>query len=330
MKKLINKPENILNEALMGFVSAFENDVKKLDNFPIIIRKNKKENKVALVSGGGSGHEPAHLQYVGTGMLDAAVCGEIFTSPSADKVYEAIKAVNSNKGVLLIIKNYSGDVMNFEMAMEMAAMENIHVKKVIVDDDIAVENSTSTVGRRGVAGTILVHKILGAAAENDYSLDSIEKLGNELVKNIKTIGMAIKPCYVPTSNKFSFDLKDNEVEMGIGIHGEPGTHKEQSKPVDQYVEYMVAKIFEEMHLNKNDEVAVIVNGMGATTSLELFIVNNKLNQILKSKQIKLFHTFVGNYMTSLDMEGFSITLCKLNEETKKLLKTKADTPFLKM
>lgn len=330
MRKLINKPEHILGESLNGFVSAFPNEVTKVKDLPIIVRKNKKTDKVALISGGGSGHEPAHLQYVGYGMLDAAVCGEIFTSPSADKVYEAIKAVGTDKGVLLIIKNYSGDVMNFDMAAEMAAMENIKVKKVIVDDDIAVKNSIYTVGRRGVAGTILVHKILGAAAELGYSLDQIEKLGNDLIKNIKTMGMAIKPCFVPTSNKYSFELKDNEIEMGVGIHGEPGTHKEQIKEVDEHVTYMMNQIFNEMQPSKNDKVAVIVNGLGATTNLELFIINNKVSQMLKSKDVNVVQTFVGNYMTSLDMEGFSITVCKLNNETEKLLKHKANTPFLKI
>ncbi|MDE7112331.1 MAG: dihydroxyacetone kinase subunit DhaK [Malacoplasma sp.] len=327
MKKIINKPENILNEMVEGFVLA-NPDVRKIGDLPVIARKNKAK-KVSLISGGGSGHEPSHAGFVGEGMLDAAVCGEIFTSPSADKVYEAIKGTDSGMGTLLIIKNYSGDVMNFEMAADMASAEGINVKKVIVNDDIAVENSTWTVGRRGVAGTIFVHKILGAAAEKGYSLDQLEKLGNELIPNIKTIGMATKPCYVPTSGKLSFELKEDEIEMGVGIHGEPGTHKEKAKTADEYVEYMTAQILKEIDLKANDEVALIVNGLGDTTLIELFIVNSKLNKILSQKNIKIVKTFVGNYMTSLDMGGFSISVCKLNSTFKELLESKANTPALK-
>ncbi|QZX48865.1 dihydroxyacetone kinase subunit DhaK [Mycoplasma sp. E35C] len=330
MKKIINNPNDILNQAISGYVAGYKNLVKQLDNLPIVIRKNKKQNKVALISGGGSGHEPAHLGYVGYGMLDAAVCGDIFTSPSADKIYEAIKATNSNKGVLLIIKNYSGDVMNFEMAAEIALAENIDVKKVIVNDDIAVENSTYTIGRRGVAGTVLVHKILGAAAELDYSLEQLEELGNNLVSNIKTIGMAIKPCYVPTSQKLSFDLNDNEIEMGVGIHGEPGIQKEKFSSADDHVAYMMNKLLTEFEFNKNDEIAVMINGLGATTNTELFIVNNKVSSILSKHQINVYKTFINNYMTSLDMEGFSITLCKLNKTTKALLDHKSDAGFFKV
>ncbi|MGL4897749.1 MAG: dihydroxyacetone kinase subunit DhaK, partial [Cetobacterium sp.] len=192
MKKLINKKENIVKEMIDGMIKAFPNSIESVKDLPIIVRKEKKSEKVALISGGGSGHEPAHAGFVGYGMLDAAVAGEIFTSPSADKVYEAIKAVDSGAGVLLIIKNYSGDVMNFEMAAEMAEMEGIKVGKVIVDDDIAVENSTYTIGRRGIAGTIFVHKILGAAAEAGYSLEKLEELGKVVVENIKTMGMSLK------------------------------------------------------------------------------------------------------------------------------------------
>lgn len=328
MKKILNKKENILNEMIDGFIFANQNEVERVKDLPIIKRK-KISKKVTLISGGGSGHEPSHAGFVGEGMLDAAVCGEIFTSPSADKVYEAIKAVNSDKGTLLIIKNYSGDVMNFEMAADMAIAEGMNVKKVIVNDDIAVENSTWTEGRRGVAGTIFVHKILGAAAEKGFSLDEIEKLGNELIPNIKTIGMATKPCYVPTSEKMSFELKENEIEMGVGIHGEPGTHKEKAKTADEYVEYMVSQIFKEIDLKANDEVALIVNGLGETTLIELYIVNSKLYKMLESKKIKIFKTFVGNYMTSLDMGGFSISICKLNQNFKELLESKADTSALK-
>lgn len=329
MKKMINKPENIVTEMINGMLKAYPNALKQVEDLPVIIRKNKKNGKVALISGGGSGHEPSHAGFVGEGMLDAAVAGEVFTSPSADKVYEAIKAVDSGEGVLLIIKNYSGDVMNFEMAAEMAGMEGINVKKIIVNDDIAVENSTYTVGRRGIAGTVLVHKMVGAAAEKGYSLDELEKFGNKVISRIKTMGMALKPCMVPTTGKLSFELPEDEVEIGLGIHGEPGTHREKIQTADTHVDYLLEKLLKESDLKPEDEVAVLVNGLGETTLIELYIINNRVVDVLSEKNIKVFDTIVGNYMTSLDMGGFSITLVKLDEEMKEMLMAKADTPAFK-
>lgn len=328
MKKLINDKEHIVKEMIEGMVKAFPNEIESVNELPIVIRKEKKVGKVALVSGGGSGHEPSHAGFVGLGMLDAAVAGEVFTSPSADKVYEAIKAVDSGEGVLLVIKNYSGDVMNFEMAAEMAELEGIKVDKVIVDDDIAVENSTYTIGRRGIAGTVFVHKILGAAAEQGYSLEEIKKLGERVVKNIKTMGIALKSCTVFTTGKNSFDLDDDEIEVGLGIHGEPGTHREKFQNADVHVDHILDKILEESDI-KDEKVAVLINGLGETTLIELFIVNNRVADILKEKNIDIEKTLVGNYMTSLDMGGFSITILKLDDESEKLLKAKSDTIALK-
>ena len=329
MKKMINKPENIVTEMIGGMLKAFPDYLEQVGDLPVVKRKNKKEGKVALISGGGSGHEPSHAGFVGYGMLDAAVAGEVFTSPSADKVYEAIKAVDSGNGVLLIIKNYSGDVMNFEMAAEMAGMEEINVKKIIVNDDIAVENSTYTVGRRGIAGTVLVHKMVGAAAEKGYSLDDLEVLGNKVISRTKTMGMSLKPCMVPTTGKLSFELPEDEVEIGLGIHGEPGTHREKMQDANAHVDYLLDKILKESELSENDEVAVLVNGLGETTLIELYIINNRVSEVLANKNIKVYDTIVGNYMTSLDMGGFSITLVKLDDEMKELLKAKADTPAFK-
>lgn len=328
MNKMINKPENIVNEMVAGMVKAYPNSLETVNDLPVIVRKEKKSGKVALVSGGGSGHEPSHAGFVGYGMLDGAVAGEVFTSPSADKVYEAIKAVNAGAGVLLVIKNYSGDVMNFEMAAEMAGMEDIPVKRIIVDDDIAVENSTYTVGRRGIAGTVLVHKIVGAAAEKGYSLDELEALGNKVIGNLKTMGMSLKPCFVPTTGKLSFELPEDEVEIGLGIHGEPGTHREKFQGADAHVDYLLNKILEESKID-GEEVAVLVNGLGETTLIELFIINNRVADVLKEKNIKVADTIVGNYMTSLDMGGFSISILKLDDELKELLMAKADTPAFK-
>lgn len=329
MKKMINKPENIVTEMIGGMLKAFPDYLEQVGDLPVVKRKNKKDGKVALISGGGSGHEPSHAGFVGYGMLDAAVAGEVFTSPSADKVYEAIKAVDSGSGVLLIIKNYSGDVMNFEMAAEMAGMEGINVKKIIVNDDIAVENSTYTVGRRGIAGTVLVHKMVGAAAEKGYSLDDLEVLGNKVISRTKTMGMSLKPCMVPTTGKLSFELPEDEVEIGLGIHGEPGTHREKMQDANAHVDYLLDKILKESELSENDEVAVLVNGLGETTLIELYIINNRVSEVLVNKNIKVYDTIVGNYMTSLDMGGFSITLVKLDDEMKELLKAKADTPAFK-
>lgn len=325
MKKLINDKNNIVEEVVQGMIKAFPDKLDRVENEPIIIRKNKKVGKVALVSGGGSGHEPSHAGFVGYGMLDAAVCGEIFTSPGADKVLNAIKAVDSGEGVLLIIKNYSGDIMNFEMAGEMAAMDNIRVKQVVVNDDIAVENSTYTVGRRGIAGTVLVHKILGAAAEKGYDLDKLSDLGNKVIGNLKTMGMSLKACTVFTTGKESFTLADDEIEIGLGIHGEPGTHREKMSSANEITEKLFEKLWKETLGKEGDRFAVLVNGLGETTPIELFIINNHLQDLMKNKKVEVSKTYVGNYMTSLDMGGFSISLLKLDEEIEELLKYEQDT-----
>ena len=328
MKKLINKPEDILYEMLVGISNAYSETLEKIENYNIIRRK-KIDNKVTLVSGGGSGHEPAHAGYVGFGMLDAAVAGEIFTSPTPDQILEGIRSVKTDKGVLLIIKNYTGDIMNFEMAAEMAEMEGIKVEKVVVNDDIAMENSTYTIGRRGVAGTILVHKIAGGSAQAGLSLEEVTKIANRTIDNIKTLGMSLGPCVVPTIGKASFELEDDEIEMGLGIHGEPGIHREKLKTANEHVEYMMEKIFAEHNLIENNEVAVLINGLGGTPLMELYIINKRVSEILADKKIKIFKTLVGNYMTSLEMPGFSISLLKLDDELKKYLDYDADAPAYK-
>lgn len=328
MKKIINKVENILHEMLEGISKAHPDILEKVENYSIIKRKEIK-NKVNLISGGGSGHEPAHAGYVGYGMLDAAVAGEIFTAPTPDQILEAIKIVSSDKGVLLIIKNYTGDIMNFEMAAEMAEMEGIKIEKVIVNDDIAMEDSTYTIGRRGVAGTIFIHKITGAAAEDDLSLDEVKRISEKAIKNTKTLGMSLGSCIVPASGKASFELGEDEIEMGLGIHGEPGTHKEKLKTADEHVVYMLNKILEEQKLYENEKVAVLINGLGATPLMELYIVNRKVSKMLEERKITVVDTLVGNYMTSLEMPGFSITILKLDTELEKYLKFKAKTPAYK-
>jgi dihydroxyacetone kinase-like protein len=330
MKKLINNPNDVVKEMIEGLLAAHPSYLRKLDNIDVIVRKDAPvEGKVGLVSGGGSGHEPAHAGYVGYGMLDAACPGAVFTSPTPDQIYEAIKAVDGGKGVLLIIKNYTGDVMNFEMAREMAQMEGIEVDEVIVNDDVAVENSTWTQGRRGIAGTVFVHKIAGAKAQEGASLQEVKRVAEKVIANVRSMGMALTPCTVPAAGKPSFTLAEDEMEIGIGIHGEPGTHREKIKPADEIVEHLMEKIINDLPYKENDEVAVMINGLGATPLMELYVANRKVTEILESKKIKVYKTYVGEFMTSLEMSGFSITLLKLDEELKTLLDAKADTPAFK-
>ena len=326
MKKLINEVDNIVNEMLDGMVAAYPQYVRRLEGLEVLVRAGGSEGKVALISGGGSGHEPAHGGYVGKGMLDGAVAGAVFTSPTPDQVYEAIKAANGGKGVLLVIKNYTGDVLNFEMAADMAADEGIEVEKVVVADDVAVENSTWTTGRRGIAGTVFVHKIAGACAEAGGDLQEVKRIAEKVIANVRSMGMAVDACTVPAVGKPSFELAENEIEIGIGIHGEPGVNREEISPVNGIVDKLLAKILAEGIYNAGDEVAVMVNGMGGTPLMELFVANKHVADVLAAKGIKVAKTLVGNYMTSLDMEGFSITLLKVDEELKALLNAPADTP----
>ena len=292
------------------------------------MQTKKKEGKVALISGGGSGHEPAHGGFVGEGMLDAAVAGPVFTSPTPDQIYEGIKAIATDKGVFMVVKNYTGDVMNFEMAAEMAEMDGIPVKYVVTNDDVAVQDSLYTVGRRGVAGTIFVHKIAGAKAEEGAELEAVQAVAQKVVDNVRTMGMAIKPCTVPAAGKPGFELSDDEMEVGIGIHGEPGTHREPLKKADEIVDMLLEKILADIDY-ADSEVAVLINGAGGTPLMELFIVNNHVSDVLAAKGIKVYKTFVGNYMTSIEMDGLSISLLRLDDEMKKLLDAKADTPAFK-
>ena len=328
MKKIMNNVDAVENEMVLGMVKAYPQYIKKLDCGNVVVRARKKEGKVALISGGGSGHEPAHGGFVGEGMLDAAVAGPVFTSPTPDQIYEGIKAIATDKGVFMVVKNYTGDVMNFEMAAEMAEMDGIPVKYVVTNDDVAVQDSLYTVGRRGVAGTIFVHKIAGAKAEEGAELEAVQAVAQKVVDNVRTMGMAIKPCTVPAAGKPGFELSDDEMEVGIGIHGEPGTHREPLKKADEIVDMLLEKILADIDY-ADSEVAVLINGAGGTPLMELFIVNNHVSDVLAANGIKVYKTFVGNYMTSIEMDGFSISLLRLDDEMKKLLDAKADTPAVK-
>lgn len=329
MKKLINKVENVEIEMIQGIAKAHPDILEQLPGHTILVRKNKKTDKVALISGGGSGHEPAHGGFVGYGMLDAAVAGAVFTSPTPDQVKAAIDAVGTPAGVLLVIKNYTGDVMNFEMAGELAEMDGIPVKSVIMNDDVAVKDSLYTTGRRGVAGTIFIHKIAGAKAEEGASLEEVAHVAEKVIANTRTMGMSLTACTVPAAGKPGFEIADDEVEIGMGIHGEPGTHREKLRTADEIADTLLEKILADIDY-QGHEVALMINGCGGTPLMELYIVNNHVHDVLESKGIHIYKTFVGNYMTSLEMAGFAISILRLDDETKALLDAPANTPAFKM
>lgn len=314
MKKIINNADQVVDEMLDGIVFAYESLVERVPETMVIARKSEKNNKVGLVSGGGSGHEPAHAGFVGKGMLSAAVAGQVFTSPTPDQVLEGIKVADEGAGVFLVIKNYTGDVMNFEMAQELAEVEDIEVETVVVDDDIAVENSTWTAGKRGIAGTVLVHKILGAAAEEGLSLKEIKELADKLVPNIKSIGVALSPATNPEAGSPGFEIDEDEIEFGVGIHGEPGYRREKLQPSRELAKELVEKLKEAFDWNSGDEYAVLVNGMGATPLMEQFVFMNDVKKLLvDEEELNLSFRKVGDYMTSIDMEGLSLTLLKVED-----------------
>lgn len=331
MKKIINRVEDVVIEMCQGMAKAHPDTLEFSSKYKILKRKNLNKNKVSLISGGGSGHEPAHAGFVGKGMLDAAVCGDVFASPSTIQVYNGILETESEKGTLLIIKNYSGDCMNFDAAAEMAEEDDdIKVEKVYVNDDVAVQDSLYTVGRRGVAGTVLVHKIAGAAAEKGKELSEVKALAEKAIANVRTIGFAFTSCTVPAKGTPTFQLDEDEMEFGVGIHGEPGIAREKVLSADELAEKMLEKILTDLPYNSGEETVLLVNGLGGTPLQELYILNNSVNNILDKKGIKIYKTFVGNYMTSIDMAGASITLMRLDDELKELLDSPADTVALKV
>ncbi|MDR9833630.1 dihydroxyacetone kinase subunit DhaK [Staphylococcus coagulans] len=305
MKKLIQEKTQFLNDMLDGL--KYTNPNIDVIAETIVVRKHKKTSGVALVSGGGSGHEPAHAGYVAEGMLDAAVCGEVFTSPTPDKVLEAIKAVDNGDGVLLIVKNYAGDVMNFEMAQDMAAMEGINVEMVVVRDDIAIDDVAK---RRGVAGTVWVHKYAGYLADQGTHLKALKTKIEQFLEGVRSIGMAIIPPAVPTTGKYGFDIGEDEMEIGIGIHGERGLERTQIEPIAQIVQRLTTKLEQEVD---SDALIVMINGMGGTPLSELNIVTKYVAQQLEKEGKVVKGWFVGDYMTSLDMQGFSLTFASYDD-----------------
>lgn len=328
MKKIINDPNTLVREMCYGLVAT--NPTIDFDSkSKIIKRRNINTDKVTLISGGDSGHEPAHAGFVGAGLLDAAVCGDIFASPSQVQVYNALKQVKSSKGTLMVIKNYSGDMMNFKNAAVMAAEEGINVDYVKVDDDIAVNDSLYTVGRRGVAGTIFVHKIAGAAAEDGKSLAEVKALAQKVIDNTRSIGFALSSCTVPAKGAPTFDISPDDMEYGVGIHGEPGVSREKIQTSDKLAARMVSQLAEELDLRKGEEIALLINGFGGTPLQELYVFNNSVIKALDSiVGAEIHRDFVGNYMTSIDMAGASVSILRLDDEMKNYLDAPCESSAL--
>lgn len=328
MKKLINDPIEVTNEMVEGFVAAYPNTVKKIDGHNVVVRTEAPiEGKVGIVSGGGSGHEPFWLGYTGIGFIDATVVGNIFSSPTPPSIYEATKAVDGGKGVLYVLGNYAGDKMNFNIAAEMARAEGIRVEMTQVTDDIASAPKGSEDKRRGIAGNIFALKIAGAKAEEKASFDEVKTVVEKVNSNLRTMGLAISPCTIPAAGTPHFTLEDDEFELGMGIHGEPGIRRMKMKTANEIVEMMATRMLDDLPYRSGDEVAILVNGLGATPLLELLIIFRKFKDILKSSDISIYRSYIGNYVTSLEMAGMSLTLLRLDNELKYLLNAPANTPF---
>lgn len=329
MQRLLNKPENYVDEMLEGLYAASPDKVTYVnDDKRCLVSKYKKKGKVALATGGGSGHLPLFLGYVGKGLLDGCCVGGVFQSPSADQMFNVTKEIDQGAGVLYIYGNYGGDRMNFDMAKDMADMEDIEVRQVVAGEDVLSSPKDKADKRRGVAGIFYVYKIAGAAAEAMKSLDEVERLALKTCDNVRTVGMALSPCIIPEKGKANFELPDGKMEIGMGIHGEPGIKLEDLKSADEIVDTMLDPILQDLPYKSGDEVSVLVNGLGATPREELYIVYRRVSQILKDKCIKVFNVYVGEYATSMDMAGMSISLLKLDDELKTYLKMPFDTPFM--
>jgi dihydroxyacetone kinase-like protein len=315
VKKLINDPQDVVAESVEGFGLAHA-DVVAVHTDPLFVARagGAVPGKVGLVSGGGSGHEPLHAGFVGVGMLDAAVPGAVFTSPTPDQIAPAIAAADGGAGVLTIVKNYTGDVLNFETAAELADADGVTVRQVVVNDDVAVEDSLYTAGRRGVAGTVAVEKIAGAAAERGDDLDAVAALAQRVVDNVRTMGLALTACTVPHVGKPSFDLADDEIEIGIGIHGEPGRARVGLESADALTEKLLTPVADDLALTSGDRVLLLVNGMGGTPASELYVVYRRARALLSGRGVEVTRSLVGNYVTSLEMQGASVTVLRLDDE----------------
>ena len=328
MKKIINNPGNFVEESIDGLIKSHPNVYALAkDNNRVVTRANKSSKKVGIVTGGGSGHLPVFTGYVGKGFLDACAIGSVFASPSVEQMVSAIKNADNGNGVLCIIGNYGGDVMNFEMACEMVEAEGIKTKKVIVADDIASASESEKSKRRGIAGMIFVFKIAGACAETGASLDDVFKTATEANDNIRTLGIALSPCILPEAGKPTFEINDDEIEIGMGIHGEPGIKREKLRPANELVDDLYKRIMNDSKLKNNDNIAIMINSLGATPLEELYIISKRVNENLSNSKINNVKTYVGRYATSMEMAGMSITTLKLSDNLKKNLFDKCECPF---
>lgn len=323
MKKIMNAPEKIVEQMLMGLAKSSGGFLSKIPDYDIILRTDLAKAKVSLISGGGSGHEPAHGGYVGEGMLDCAVAGPVFTSPGPDQILKGIQAVNRGQGVLMIIKNYAGDVMNFQIAGELAAQEDIATDYVIVNDDVAIGEKTQ---RRGIAGTVLVHKIAGAAAEQGANLSEVKAIAQEVIDNVRSKGVALKPCILPTDGQPSFNIDADKMEIGLGIHGEAGIKQVDIMASAQIAKDLVNSLAKDLPFNQGDEIVVVVNGLGATPLLEQMVFFNDVTEECDALGLKIYRALIGDYMTSLDMAGLSLSFLRLNQQLKALI----DAPALSL
>ncbi|RZO63166.1 MAG: dihydroxyacetone kinase subunit DhaK [Candidatus Pelagibacterales bacterium] len=328
MKKIINEPSNFVEESIQGLIKSHP-DVYAFakDNKRVITRAKKASNKVGVVSGGGSGHLPVFTGYVGKGILDACAVGSVFASPSVDQIASAIRNGDNGNGVLCILGNYGGDVMNFEMACEIVASEGIKTKTIIVADDIASAKNEEKLKRRGIAGMIFVFKIAGAAAEANLSMDEVFKIATDANNNIRTLGVAVSPCTLPEAGKPTFELSNDEIEIGMGIHGEPGIKREKLRKADLLVDDLCKIILDDFKLSDKDKVTIMINSLGATPLEELYIVSKRVHENFSKLNIEIIKTYVGRYATSMEMAGMSITVLKLDDNLKKMLFSQNECPF---
>ena len=331
MKKIINKPETAVDDMLNGLQKVYSDILTIVPDTHAVRRKDAPIfGKVAVITGGGSGHEPAHAGFVGPGMLTGAIAGDVFTAPSLEDALALAQDVHSGDGVLFIVKNYSGDVLMFDTAIELLEEEGIKSDKIIVHDDVAVPEKEGEIVRRGVAGTVFVHKIVGGGADEGLSLEALKLLGEKVIANVRTYGMALSPCIVPARGEPNFTLGPDEIEIGIGIHGEKGVERTKIKDAHTLVREMMDRIIDDLPFSSGDEIALMVNGMGSTPLMELLIIANEAISCLSEKHIRLYKKMVGEYMTSLEMGGFSLTLLKLDDELKHYLDYPVNTPAWKV
>lgn len=330
MKKFINDPMRVVDEMLEGFLFVNQRYVRRSPTHPRVLlrRETPVKGKVGVVTGGGSGHKPSFIGYLGRGMLDAVAVGEVFTSPPVPAVLDAVRAVDGGKGVLLLLGNYAGDVMNFEMAAELARDEGLEVEQSIATDDVGAGFKDEPEKRRGVSGEFLIWKCCGAMAERGESLAEVKRVAEKVNASARTMGVAIAPCTVPAAGKPTFVLADDEMEVGVGHHGEPGVARERLEPVDEIVDMLAEKIVSDLPYGRGDEVLTLINGLGATPLLELYIAQRRLQENLKTQGIEIVRSFVGEYFTALEMAGFSITLLRVDQELKELIAAPAVTPYL--